>query len=193
MWQLILYVTPVNVIIGLLVCLLLCMLGLRFEAKGDSFQLGARVLLLFFVAITLLATITPDQAIGSGDNTIWAIPGRGIFLDYSTMGSLERSMYVREQVANAAMFIPIAISCRFAHSRFSGMGVISASCALSIAIEFTQWLMKAGRVVDIDDVIVNTCGAAIGVLLYALADRLVSSKLKHRSHRRSRLSSFDRG
>lgn len=94
-------------------------------------------------------------------------------------------MYIRQQVANAAMFIPVAISYRFAYPRTSGIVAISVGCALSIAIEFMQWLMKAGRVVDIDDVIVNTCGTVLGVLLYTLANYLVSPQLKSRVRRRS--------
>ncbi|MFJ2937950.1 VanZ family protein [Streptomyces sp. NPDC087219] len=44
---------------------------------------------------------------------------------------------------------------------------------LSLSIEGTQWVLAAGRVVDIDDVIVNSAGAALGALICVIGGRLV--------------------
>ncbi|MEU4268507.1 VanZ family protein [Streptomyces sp. NPDC026092] len=196
MWQVILYITPLNVIFGLLACLLVCIFGTTLRRKrGAEAGRGAQFLLLFFLGITLLATLTPSQAIGSGDSTVWIIPGQGLLFDYAAMEDMERSMYIRQQVANAAMFLPVAISFRFSFPR-SGLTVtVMAACALSLFIEFTQWLMRAGRVVDIDDVLVNVSGASMGALLYALgvwlATHRTGAKETGSRHRRAPRPSWD--
>ncbi|MGW2203889.1 VanZ family protein [Streptomyces sp. NPDC001774] len=177
MWQIILYITPLTVTFGMILCLLVCMCGVKLQQKADAgVGNGSRVFLIFFLGIVLIATLTPTQAIGSGDSTIWLIPGQGILFDHSAMEDMERSMYIRQQVANAAMFLPAAISFRFSFPTVSFPAAVLTAGMLSCAIEFMQWLMRAGRVVDIDDVLVNVAGAFVGILLHALSKRLVLNR-----------------
>ncbi|MGW2958118.1 VanZ family protein [Streptomyces sp. NPDC001220] len=174
MWQLVLYITPATVALGTATCLLACVIGAGLRrTNGEGFTRGVRILLYLAVGVVLLATITPDQSIGSGDGMVWVVPGESLFSN-PAMGDLERSMYLRQQVANAAMFVPLSILFRFSFPVVSAPLTVLAGCALSVAIEFVQWLMRAGRVADIDDVIVNTGGAAIGVLLYLLGYHLAA-------------------
>ncbi|WP_405997383.1 VanZ family protein [Streptomyces sp. NBC_00829] len=179
MWEIILYVNPLTVTAGILVCQFVCVLAVRFEQKGhESVTRIAKIPLGIFLGITLLATLIPSQGIGTGDSTVWVIPGQGILFDNSAMGDMERSMYILQQVANAAMFLPLGICFRFAFTRANLSTAAIAGCGLSLIIELAQWMMNAGRVVDIDDVIVNTAGAFIGALLYTLAKHFTPPQSK---------------
>ncbi|MFH8717637.1 VanZ family protein [Streptomyces zaomyceticus] len=129
-------------------------------------------MLAAIVFLVLAATLMPQQAIGSSDYTVWWIPGQGVLFDYSAMEGLERSMYVRQQIANLLMFVPLGIAFRFAYPKYGSWAPAIAGLLFSLSIEVMQWVMAAGRVVDIDDVIVNSAGAALGALICVLASRL---------------------
>jgi len=70
---------------------------------------------------------------------------------------------------NAAMFAPAGLLAAFA----LGWGVRRVSAValvLSVTIELLQ--LASGRSADVDDLILNTAGAAVGALLCLLAARL---------------------
>lgn len=50
----------------------------------------------------------------------------------------------------------------------------AAAAGLAIAVELYQALLSTGRTVDVDDMLLNVCGAAIGAVGYAVAARLAS-------------------
>ncbi|MFF1695135.1 VanZ family protein [Streptomyces sp. NPDC058257] len=78
-------------------------------------------------------------------------------------------MIVVLQVANAAMFVPLGLFAYAAARRPSPTGIVLGCLTLSVTIEAVQFVMNAGRVVDIDDVMFNTVGALIGCLLARVA------------------------
>ena len=62
-------------------------------------------------------------------------------------------------LGNAVMFLPAGLLAPMALG--CGIGrVTAAACALSVAIEIVQ--LALGRSADVDDVILNTVGAALG-------------------------------
>lgn len=75
------------------------------------------------------------------------------------------------QIANAAMFVLLAVTAYAGARRPAVFPVVVGCAALSIVIEAVQLVMNAGRVVDIDDVIFNTTGAVFGCLLTKVAWR----------------------
>ncbi|MBD0707239.1 hypothetical protein BU197_02040 [Streptomyces sp. CBMA291] len=189
MWHVILYINPYSTALILLAMLLLCFLAFRSERVNTG---GARASFAALLFLTLVATLTPQQPIGSSDYHVWMIPGQGILFDYSAMEGLERSMYLRQQIANLLMFVPLAVAFRFAFPKYGSWGPVVMGLLLSLSIEATQWVMAAGRVVDIDDVIVNSAGTALGALLCLLGERLAQvgrgrrrSRKRAASHRRS--------
>jgi glycopeptide antibiotics resistance protein len=85
--------------------------------------------------------------------------------------------------ANIAMFVPVGVFFLLLFGRRAWFVAVVAGFVLTCAIEFTQ-LFLPGRVSDIRDIISNSTGALIGVLL-ALA--LTASKArKLRAARRAR-------
>lgn len=72
---------------------------------------------------------------------------------------------------NILMFLPFGIFVPMLSRRWRDFGpAVSMAFRVSIAIEFIQYLI-GGHVSDVDDVILNTLGAAIGWSLYYLASR----------------------
>lgn len=70
-------------------------------------------------------------------------------------------------IGNAAMFIPSGIVLPIVYKKLDNFGkVIAAGAFISLCIEILQ-LPFASRASDIDDLIMNTLGAAIGYGIYA--------------------------
>ena len=79
-------------------------------------------------------------------------------------------------VGNTAMFIPTGIILPIVYKRLDHFGkVIAAGAFISLCIELIQ-LPFADRVMDIDDLILNTLGVAIGYGIYSLVKRIKTSK-----------------
>ena len=82
-------------------------------------------------------------------------------------------------VGNTAMFIPTGIILPIVYKRLDHFGkVIAAGAFISLCIEIMQ-LPFASRATDIDDLILNTLGVAIGYGIYQLV-RSIGSLLRKR-------------
>lgn len=79
---------------------------------------------------------------------------------------------IAEIVLNVLMFVPIGFLMGAVLKKKSFFLVLCAGCLLSVAIETTQLLTKRG-VCNIDDVIHNTVGCAIGFACFVLFYRLI--------------------
>jgi glycopeptide antibiotics resistance protein len=76
-------------------------------------------------------------------------------------------------VGNVLAFIPLGLLLPMAFRRLSWLLVIPAGAALSGAIEVAQYALSTNlgygyRRADIDDVIVNVFGTAVGLTLYGV-------------------------
>ena len=69
-------------------------------------------------------------------------------------------------VGNIAMLVPFGYMLRAIYKKVNANRIIVYAIVLSLFIEFVQFF--EARSVDIDDVILNTIGAALGVILYEL-------------------------
>ncbi|WP_416484718.1 VanZ family protein [Streptomyces sp. CL12] len=122
----------------------------------------------------------PTQPLDSGGpRYVSWVPGEGLWgNDLSSMGGMEHEMVLRLQLANALMFVPLGILLIFT-GRQPRLGRAVAVClALSLSIETAQYVMNAGRTVDVDDVLFNTFGGVIGSLL-AFVPRLVLAESRY--------------
>ncbi|GAA3762800.1 VanZ family protein [Salinactinospora qingdaonensis] len=77
------------------------------------------------------------------------------------------ALIVEEKVVNALLFVPIGIVAFAAFSPWWAR--LLAGPALSLTIEFAQWVLAAGRSAEIGDLIVNSAGAWLGVAMAATA------------------------
>lgn len=71
-------------------------------------------------------------------------------------------------VGNIAAFVPFGALIRWVRNQKTGFfTAVSYTFLFSFAIEVTQLLTRVG-VFDVDDLILNTCGGAIGYLCYRI-------------------------
>ena len=76
-----------------------------------------------------------------------------------------------EFCANVVMFIPIGVLGALSRPPGGDRTVVGACLALSAIAELTQSLVLPDRTGDLRDVLANTLGGLIGVLLVVLARR----------------------
>nr|WP_272924351.1 VanZ family protein [Streptomyces sp. SID8381] len=139
------------------------------------------MLLIACLAVIFVATLMPTQSLDSGGpRYISWIPGEGLWGDALSsmdgLGGMEHEMVLRLQLANALMFVPLGILLVFA-ARRSRLGRTVAVClALSVSIEAGQYVMNAGRTVDVDDVLFNTLGGLVGGVLAFVPRRVLAAR-----------------
>ena len=75
----------------------------------------------------------------------------------------------KQVLGNLVMLLPLGIYLPLLYKRLSGFLAVTSVCMLvSVIIELLQ-LITSFRSTDIDDVLLNTIGAGIGYLIYAMA------------------------
>ncbi|MER3418063.1 MAG: hypothetical protein C4343_02905 [Chloroflexota bacterium] len=90
---------------------------------------------------------------------------------------------LRVLVANVLMFIPFGFFVALLPTRPPSMlRVLGAALIASCAIELSQWVISAGlgytyRTTDVDDVILNTMGGALGFVAFRVAGSSVAAVL----------------
>ena len=85
------------------------------------------------------------------------------FIDWQ----LQRGSYLTESLLNISLFIPFGFLIQKT-LRLKPLSAIMIGMIFSISIEVLQPLISTNRVGDISDVITNTVGTCIGILLYQL-------------------------
>ena len=104
--------------------------------------------------------VIPFADILKGFSEMFAAPQ--IFRDYN----------FQNIVGNIILFIPLGIFLPLVAARYRSLWKATAfACACSVSIELTQLLLRQldiYRVVDINDVILNTSGAILGYTLFTL-------------------------
>ncbi|MFJ2833151.1 VanZ family protein [Streptomyces sp. NPDC087263] len=170
MWEIILYLNFATVAGFLFLCAAIPWGAAAIEARTQGIiPMLCRVSLACCLLVILAVTLIPSQSIGSGGQRyISWVPGEGLWgSDLSTMGmgSMEQEMILRLQLANALMFVPLALLLVFVPQQPRLGRAVLICLALSVLIEATQYVMNAGRTVDVDDVLFNTLGGLIGSLL----------------------------
>ncbi|MER5972494.1 VanZ family protein [Streptomyces sp. NPDC002055] len=168
MWQVVLYINPATVALFVVavVALSATVAWWHHRSNGVLPRRAAGAMLAAWTALALAATIMPTQPLGTGGYDIFLTPGEGLWNSDEGGAGLfasEREMIVRLQIANAAMFVPLASLLSFCAPRWSAGRVVAVCLSLSVLIETVQFAMAAGRTVDVDDLLFNTVGAVLGV------------------------------
>jgi glycopeptide antibiotics resistance protein len=117
---------------------------------------AAVVALGAYLALVLAVTMVP---VPGGPHELNLVPTEGIRRTYQDKGFAFGTVQV---VGNLLMLAPAGALLRFAFPRFRLRDGALAAAALSIGIELVQWQVAIGRAADIDDVWMNTLGAAVG-------------------------------
>lgn len=141
----------------------------RGEPAGAVVR-GARVLLVGAVLAVLAVTLLQ----GSGGSRVNLVPGAGIV---AALDAEDRSRGLVNLAGNVVMFVPIGLLLPLATRwrRWRRLRTIGACATLSVVVEALQ--LAAGRAVDIDDVLLNTAGGALGAVLGVHTALLIAVQL----------------
>ena len=90
---------------------------------------------------------------------------------YQSMSAIEKWNFITDLVGNIVLFVPLPFFLLlFFGLKTPGKVMLIAFC-ISLGVEVSQYLLGIG-VADVDDIILNTLGAAMGILLLKLATRM---------------------
>jgi glycopeptide antibiotics resistance protein len=110
-------------------------------------------------------------ALGVVALTVGPSPGELLFTVARSVPGLDGlSPTTVEMAANVLLFVPVALLLAAAAPRLSGLLVWLLCTAASAGVEAAQ-LVIPDRETSIRDVVLNSAGAAIGVLVHAWAPR----------------------
>jgi glycopeptide antibiotics resistance protein len=79
-----------------------------------------------------------------------------------------RPRTLSEIAGNVALFVPLGMLLPFLSRRWSLPRVVILAVVLSTLFEVSQYVLNRGRLADIDDVMLNVLGAALGWLAWGL-------------------------
>ncbi|MFF1571183.1 VanZ family protein [Leifsonia sp. NPDC058292] len=127
-----------------------------------------------------LAALLSVYAAGIVSNTLFPIflrPARGEGLWTPSVALIPFFDYeVEDAVTNVLVFLPLGMLIPLLLARPSWWKVLSAAVATSLAIELAQLaaqgLFAGGHVADVNDLIFNTVGGALGYGLFLLLARM---------------------
>lgn len=152
--------------LGALVLIGTVLPSLRRRDVPAAARVGGRVLLGGAVLGVLALTLAFGSAASMGGNFV---PGAGVAAE---LDNVNRGLAMANLAGNVALFVPLGVLAGpVLHWRPAR--VIASAALLSVAIEAAQLL--SGRAADIDDVLLNTTGAAIGTLMTAVLVQAVQA------------------
>ena len=154
-------VIPVFVILSVLVFILTVAIDLKFKVKDGVMHQIARItihfgLIMSFIGIGLVTGLPSDNP----EKLTQFEPFRSITdtylyaTDYAFFNAI---------VMNIILFVPFSMFFYLATSRLILTFVLSFF--LSVGIEVLQYILPIGRISNVDDVILNTAGAVIGIII----------------------------
>lgn len=130
---------------------------------------------LVIVGATVLETVIIRIADGmpllSAMHSLNLIP----FQFITTEWGMSTRKQITQEIANVMMFVPLGFIFPAVYKRLRrGRWTILCAMGVSFCIEFMQYFI--GRSADVDDVLLNTCGGAIGYLLFIAVSRLFKDR-----------------
>ena len=90
-----------------------------------------------------------------------------------TLGRSSVSLREAEALANLLLFVPLGALLALALPRVLLLGLLCGAALASGGIELTQYVFLPERVPSVLDVVMNTAGAAVGLVLGGDARRLL--------------------
>lgn len=174
---------PVQFFVSLTLDLLLMTAGVVLSVvmykKGsfNKFQLAACIVLSVWGALVLFLTVLGRRMNRGNINS---------FCNLDLFSCYRRSFFEGDRVLlkstlqNIAMFIPFGfVLPAILNNKHRFIVTIIISFTLSLFIETCQLLLKSG-IFELDDLINNTLGAFLGVILYCVYDKIISKLRKRR-------------
>ncbi|SHM37552.1 VanZ family protein [Cryptosporangium aurantiacum] len=136
------------------------------ERRRPFLRIGPFLLLLVYLAIMAAVTLGP------GDPE--AAAGAAASDNFTPFAEINRSLddgslrALAQVLGNALLFVPFGVLVPLSFPRLRVLTAVLAAAAASACVELVQLTHLAGRMFDIDDVILNVTGAFLGGLLVAV-------------------------
>lgn len=145
----------VSVLLGVVVAVVAMVPALRRREPAAAMLRATRVLL----AGSVLAILVVTMMSGAGGTGANLMPGAGI---RTALNNPNRGLGLLNLLGNVVMFVPVGFLLPLA-GRLRFRTAVASCAVLSAMIELVQLLM--GRSLDVDDVLLNTLGGAVGAVL----------------------------
>ena len=141
----------------------------------------ARTLLVLYLLVPAGLTLTADNP-STALLEFFRITGR--IVDRLSGGRADLSIREAEALANVVLFVPLGVLLRPSLPRLPLSVLVGMAAALSLGIEVVQHELLPQRTPSLIDVLNNTGGAALGLVLaddaLRLADRARSARRRRR-------------
>lgn len=136
--------------------------GLWLAVLTPRSRPAARVGVLLALGLIAVLTLSPTDSAHASVNLD---PGDGLH-----WGSPATAVNV---LGNLLLFLPLGVTLPAAvRALRSPLLLVPAAAALSALVELTQYTYVPGRAADIDDIILNTTGALVGLVAFRLVRTL---------------------
>ncbi len=121
--------------------------------------------------IYLIMLFTQTFVVNIGKNSVELIPFRIIIIEFLEIFNSPHGLneFVFNVVGNIGVFIPVGFLLAYLY-KSNIKKIILYGCILSAFIEIVQIPLE--RTTDIDDVILNTIGTAVGFLIYKIIKKI---------------------
>ncbi|MGE6631760.1 VanZ family protein [Bacillus sp. NPDC077027] len=165
--------------IGSLLLLVLLFVYMRFryaKKRNQSMYLFTETALafLFFYTSTLLyLTVLPNQFSAAKDQvSINFIPFHSIYQNFHALHHGYPALVYLNIIGNILLFVPIGFLLFCGFKKMTWQKAVLSGFLLSTSIEMLQFLFSTYGIItrssDVDDMILNTLGTAIGCMFYIL-------------------------
>ena len=128
------------------------------KGKNKGLRISASLFLLFYVLVLFCSTVFFRRT------TTIKHPPFDFFWHYGVDGQ-KWSLLFPEIILNVVVFIPIGFAFGLAFRKLKGWQAVLAGMGISVGIELLQWFFRKGFA-DVDDVMHNMLGCALGYLGY---------------------------
>ena len=136
----------------------------RPSSSSSSSTVVARVGIVLYLLVPAVLTLAPRRPDAGARDFERAVDAITTWL---TAGRVEVSQVELEVLANVLLLVPLGLLLAFAAPRLPLSLLLAVAALLSLSIETLQYLLLPGRVATLVDVLANTGGAAIGLVLAA--------------------------
>lgn len=153
------------------------------KRKGNWLQISSLIFMAFYTAILVNSTVFPfyfdTNIFKPGSPSVSLIPFKSIF---EMCQHISMRNAIRQLLGNIVLFVPLGfLTPIFSRKMRRPLATVILALSVSICIELVQLFTSLitgipCRVVDIDDVILNTLGGIVGYFVYLLANKFIFSK-----------------
>ena len=139
--------------------------NIRFQTSA-LYEIAAAGLFIYLIML-----FTQTFIVNVGANAIELIPFRIIILQFRAIFNSRKGLsdFIFNVVGNIGVFVPIGFLLAYLY-KSNIKKTILCGCIISVFIETVQLFLE--RTTDIDDVILNTIGTAVGFLIYKIIKKI---------------------